>query len=121
MTTTRWVRYVVPVMVKIDCEADEITCLVALPGEAREDRDDGGHFCIYDENFVRRHADGQVETHALWVANPPDGRPLPGPPLVWPHMLDWEEGFDIDPDEDGLCDEDRYTEIHPYSAPRAAG
>jgi len=67
------------------------------------------------------HADGQVETHALWVANPPDGRPLPGPPLVWPHMLDWEEGFDIDPDEDGLCDEDRYTEIHPYSAPRAAG
>jgi len=29
--------------------------------------------------------------------------------------------IDIDPDEDGLCDEDRYTEIHPYSAPSVAG
>ncbi len=58
MATTRWVRYVVPVMVAVDCEADKITGLVALPEEAREDRDDSGHFCIYDENFVRRHADG---------------------------------------------------------------
>ena len=121
MATTRWVRYVVPVMVAVDCEADKITGLVALPEEAREDRDDSGHFCIYDENFVRRHADGQVETHALWVANPPDGRVLPGPPRIWPNMLAWEEGFDIDSDKDGLSDEDRYAEIHPHSAPRAAG
>jgi hypothetical protein len=61
MATTRWVRYVVPVMVEIDCDNDQIDRIVALPGEAREGRDDRGHFCIYDiynENFIRRHADG---------------------------------------------------------------
>lgn len=42
-TTTRWVRYVVPVMVGIDCDNDELTRVVVLPGEAREDRDDLGH------------------------------------------------------------------------------
>ncbi|MDP9843143.1 hypothetical protein [Streptosporangium lutulentum] len=65
MATTRWVRYVVPVVVEIDCDNDAI---------------DHGQFCIYDEKFVRRHADGQMETHALWVANPPNGRIPPGPP-----------------------------------------
>lgn len=120
-TTTRWVRYVVPVMVGIDCDNDELTRVVVLPGEAREDRDDLGHFCIYDENFVRRHADGQPETHALWVANPPDGRILPGPPQHWPPMREWEDGFDITPDTDDLCEEDRYTDIHPYHEPRRSG
>ncbi|MEV0088601.1 hypothetical protein [Saccharopolyspora sp. NPDC050642] len=36
-------------MVEIDCDD-----VVALTGEAREDRDDRGQFCIYAENFVRR-------------------------------------------------------------------
>jgi hypothetical protein len=47
MATTRWVRYVVPVTVEIDCDNDAIDRIVALPGEAREDRDDRGQFCIY--------------------------------------------------------------------------
>jgi hypothetical protein len=121
MATTRWVRYVVPVMVEIDCDNDTIKRIVALPGEAREDRDDRGQFCIYDENFVRRHADGQVETHALWVANPPNGRILPGPPQDWPDMLDWEDAFDDEPDIDEITEEDRYADIGPYDAPRRAG
>ena len=40
----------------------------------------------------------KVETHALWVANPPNGRILPGPPQDWPHLLDWEDTFDDEPD-----------------------
>ena len=63
---------------------------------------------MYDEAFVRRPADDQPETHALWVANPPDGRLLPGPPLHWPPMALWEEGFDV------TDDDARYHEIHPY-------
>ncbi|WP_427135092.1 hypothetical protein [Pseudarthrobacter sp. S9] len=43
-STKRWVRYTIPVMVEADCEKDEITRIVALPDEAREDRDDSGHF-----------------------------------------------------------------------------
>jgi hypothetical protein len=61
MTITRWVRYVVPVMVEIDCDNDSIDRVVALTGGARQDR-------------------RQMETHALWMANPPNGRLLPGPP-----------------------------------------
>ncbi|ATY17189.1 hypothetical protein CU254_42220 (plasmid) [Amycolatopsis sp. AA4] len=120
--TTRWVRYVVPVMVEIDCDNDAIDRIVALPGEAREDRDDRGQFCIYDENFIRRHADGPDEVHALWVANPPNGRILPGPPQDWPHLLDWEDGFDLDEyDADGYCEDDRYTDCDPYAPPRRPG
>jgi hypothetical protein len=38
--TRRWVRYVMPVMVEVDCDTDEITSMVTLPGEVRLDRDD---------------------------------------------------------------------------------
>ena len=38
--TRRWVRYVMPVMVEVDCDTDEITSVVTLPGEVRLDRDD---------------------------------------------------------------------------------
>jgi hypothetical protein len=120
MATTRWIRYVVPVMVEIDCDNDAVGRAVALTGEAREDRDDRGQFCIYDENFVRRHADGQVETHALWVANPPNGRILPGPPQDWPALFDWEDVFDDEPDADGVTEDDRYGETGPYDRPRRA-
>lgn len=48
-----------PVMVEVDCDDDEITRIVALPEEAREDRDDRGHFLVYDERFVRRPGDEQ--------------------------------------------------------------
>jgi hypothetical protein len=112
MATIRWGRYVVPVMVEIDCDNDAIGRVVALTGEAREDRDDRGQFCIYDETFVRRHADGQVETHALWVANPPNGRILRGPPQDWPALFDWEDVFD-EPDADGVTEDDRYGETGP--------
>ena len=36
----------------------------------REDRDDLGHFCVYDEKFIRRHDDDQPQTHAYCVAGP---------------------------------------------------
>jgi len=114
-TTTRWVRYVVPIMVEIDCDDDRIGRIVALPEEARPDRDDLGQFCVYDQNFVRHHADGPIETHAYWVANPPSGCGLPGPPQDWPDMMDWEEGFDVEPDDEGVAEEDRYAEIQPYA------
>jgi hypothetical protein len=32
---------------------------VALLEEIREDRDNLGHFCVYDEQFIRRHGDDQ--------------------------------------------------------------
>jgi hypothetical protein len=38
--TRRWVRYVMPVMVEVDCDTNEITSVVTLPGEVRLDRDD---------------------------------------------------------------------------------
>jgi hypothetical protein len=33
--TRRWVRYVMPVMVEVDCDSDEITRVVTLPEEIR--------------------------------------------------------------------------------------
>lgn len=45
MATRRWVRYVMPVMVEVDCDSDEATRVVTLPEEIQEDRgDDTGHF-----------------------------------------------------------------------------
>ena len=108
-STKRWIRYTIPVMVEVDCDNDNVTRIVALPDEAREDRDDSGHFLFYDEKFVRQPVDGQIEAHALWVANPPSG-PLPGPPTDWPEMFDWEFGFDYEDDNDEL-----YDEINPYA------
>jgi hypothetical protein len=61
----RWVRYVMPVMVDVDCGDDKVTRVVTLPEEVREDRDDMGHFLIYDEKFVRRNGDEQPQVHAF--------------------------------------------------------
>ena len=33
--TRRWVRYVMPVMVEVDCDTDEITSVVTLPCQPR--------------------------------------------------------------------------------------
>ncbi|MCX4821338.1 hypothetical protein OG883_15770 [Streptomyces sp. NBC_01142] len=63
----RWVRYVMPVMVEVDCDDDKVTGMVTLPEEVREVRDDMGHFLIYDEKFVRRDSDGQPQVHAFCV------------------------------------------------------
>lgn len=38
-----------PVMVEVDCDTDEITSVVTLPGEVRLGRDDTMDLCIYDE------------------------------------------------------------------------
>jgi hypothetical protein len=67
-STRRWVRYVMPVMVEVDC--DEVARVVTLPEEIREDRDDLGHFLAYDEQFIRRYDDEQPPTHAFNVARP---------------------------------------------------
>ncbi len=65
-TTRRWVQFVVPVMVEVDCDDDEVTRVVVLAEEVRPDRDDLGHFCIYVEGFARRHSDEQPQTQRLF-------------------------------------------------------
>ncbi len=107
----RWVRYVMPVMVEVDCDTDEITSVVTLPGEVRLDRDDTMDLCIYDEQFRRRPLDGQAQAHALSVSEPrwqyPD---LPmGRPVNWPDEAWHEDYFSRDGDEDA------YAEVHPYA------
>ncbi|MEV5749129.1 SDR family NAD(P)-dependent oxidoreductase [Actinoallomurus sp. NPDC052308] len=57
----RWVRYVMPVMVEVDPDTDQATRVVTLPEEIRDDRDDMGGFCVYDEKFVRRHPVGRAQ------------------------------------------------------------
>jgi hypothetical protein len=110
--TRRWVCYVMPVMVEVDCDSDEIARVVTLPEEIREDRDDRGHFCVYDEKFVRRHSDWQPEVHALCVTEPRwESRFRAGPPLNWPPSRGWEEGFDLTEADDA------YAEVNPYADP----
>lgn len=105
----RWVRYVVPVMVEVDVDDDKVTRVVTLPEEVREDRDDMGHFLIYDEQFVRRSGDDQPQVHAFCVGEPrwADDRFRVGGPTNWPER--WEEGFGRDESDD------RYEEISPYT------
>ncbi|MFC9280887.1 hypothetical protein [Streptomyces collinus] len=101
--TKRWVRYVVPVMVEVDCEDDKVTRVVSLPGEIREDRDDRGHFLVYDDKFVRRHDDESPQLEAVSAARPRWEYPqFPvGQPCNWPDMSEWDEDFDPDgPDEE---------------------
>ncbi|MGW7635696.1 hypothetical protein [Streptomyces decoyicus] len=110
----RWVRYVLPVMVEVDCDEDELTRVVTLPEEIREDRDDIGHFVIYDEKFVRRHSDEQPQMHAFCVAEPHwthDSLRV-GPPSNWPETIEWDEGFDLTETDDA------YAEVNPYADPR---
>ncbi len=42
--TKRWVRFVMPIMVEVDCDEDEIPRVVTLPEEIRHDRDDWVRF-----------------------------------------------------------------------------
>ncbi|MGP4030196.1 hypothetical protein [Actinomadura sp. 3N407] len=107
----RWVRYVMPVMAEVDDEADEITRVVTLPEEIREDRDDMGNFLIYDDRFVRETGDEPAPTHAFCVAEPRWEHPQfrVGGPVNWPKTGEWEEGFDMTEADD------RYAEINPYA------
>ena len=107
------VRYMMPVMVQVDCGSDEITRVVTLPEEIREDRDDMGHFCVYDEAFIRRHSDVQPEFHAWNVAEPRwESRFRVGPPANWPCTRQWEEGFDLTEADDA------YAETSSYDFPK---
>jgi hypothetical protein len=107
--TRRWVRYLMPVMVEVDCDVDRVRRVVTLPEEIRADRDDVGHFCVYDERFVRRPDDAQPQVHAFCVARPQWEHHLRvGPPANWSKTPQWEEGFDIAAD-------DTYAQIHPYA------
>lgn len=112
--TRRWVRYVMPVMVEVDCDADRVTRVVTLPEEIREDRDDRGHFLVYDERFIRRHDDDQPQTHAFCVAEPQwlYDHLRAGPPQNWPTPEEWGEGFDLAEADDA------YAKVHPYADPR---
>jgi hypothetical protein len=106
----RWVRYVMPVMVEVDCDDDKVTRVVTLPEEVREDRDDMGHFLIYDEKFVRRNGDEQPQVHAFCVGEPRWEHPQfrAGGPVNWLETSAWEEGLDLTEADD------RYAEINPY-------
>lgn len=106
----RWARFVMPVMVEVDCDEDEVLRAVTLPEELRADRDDGGDFLIYDENFVVRRDDEQPQTHAFCVAEAgwEHDRFRVGSPLNWPGSLAWEEGFDLTEADD------RYAGVNPY-------
>ena len=108
--TRRWVRYVMPVMVEVDCDTDEITSVVTLPGEVRLDRDDMMNLCIYDEAF-RRPTDEQLQAHALYVSEPewPYPNLRTGRPANWP-AENWHEDY-FPPD----ADDDVYAEAHPYA------
>lgn len=110
----RWVRFVMPVMVEVECDDDEVVRVVTLPAEIREDRDDRGHFLVFDECFVRRYGDEQPQTHASCVAEPRwrHERFGVGAPVNWLESLSWEEGFDVTEADD------RYGEIDPYGPPR---
>ncbi|MGW1553960.1 hypothetical protein [Streptomyces sp. NPDC002346] len=106
----RWVRYVMPVMVEVDCDDDKVTRVVTLAEEVREDRDDMGHFLLYDEKFVRRNSDDQPQLHAFCVGEPRWEHPqfrVDGP-VNWLKTEEWEEGFDLTEADD------RYGEINPY-------
>ena len=109
--TRRWVCYVMPVMVEVDCDTDEITSVVTLPGEVRLDRDDMMGICIYDEEFRRQPLDEQPQAHALYVSEPewqyPDLRS--GRPVNWPEE-NWHEDY-----FPGDADDDAYAEAHPYA------
>jgi hypothetical protein len=99
-----------PVMVEVDCDSDEIARVVTLPEEIREDRDDMGHFCVYDEKFVRRHSDAQPEVHALYVTEPRwESRFRAGPPPNWPPSRGC---FDLTEADDA------YAETNPYADPK---
>ena len=109
----RWVRYVMPVMVDVDGEADEVSRVVTLAEEIRPDRDHRGHALIYDESFVRRRGDAPPQIHASAVAEPRWKHPrfADGPPLNWPDPSAWEAGFDLTEADDP------YSEIDPYGEP----
>ena len=109
--TRRWVRYVMPVMVEVDCDTDEITSVVTLPGEVRLDRDDVMNLCIYDEAFRRRPTDEQLQAHALYVSEPEWQYPAlrSGRPANWPAGNWHEDYFPRD------ADDDAYAEAHPYA------
>jgi hypothetical protein len=107
----RWVRFVMPVMVEVDCEDDEIISVVRLPGEIRLDRDDMMRLCIYDEAFARQVTDEQMAAHALYIAEPEWAHPVirSGAPVNWPAAGDWHD--DYFPRE---ADDDAYSEVNPY-------
>jgi hypothetical protein len=107
--TRRWVRYVMPVMVEVDCDTDEITSVVTLPGEVRLDRDDMMDICIYDEKFRRQSLDEQPQAHALYVSEPEWQYPglRSGRPVNWPEENWHEDYFPRD------ADDDAYAEAHP--------
>ncbi len=109
--TRRWGRFVMPVMVEIGCEDDEITSVVTLPSEIRLDRDDAMELCIYDEAFHRQPADEQPQVHALYLAGPEweASRHRGGSPVNWPPAASWHDDY-----FPRHADDDAYAEVHPY-------
>lgn len=82
-----------PVMVEVDCDTDEITTVVTLPGEVRLDRDDTMDMCVYDEGFARQSTDEQPQMNALYVAGPQWQYPglHAGSPANGPAPGEWHE------------------------------
>ncbi|MFI6393214.1 hypothetical protein [Nonomuraea sp. NPDC050540] len=81
---------------------------------SEEIRDDLGHFCVYDEKFIRRRMDydpvDQPELQACNVAEPRwNERFRVGGPDNWPDTGQLEEGFDLTEGDDA------YAEVNPYA------
>jgi hypothetical protein len=67
-----------------------------------------------NEKFIRRHDGDQPQTHAHCVARPrcEYDHLRAGPPVNWPKISEWEEGFDL------TQADDEYAEARPYADPR---
>lgn len=65
----RWVRYVMPVMVDVDCDDDKVTRVVTLTEEVREDRDDMGRFLISTRSSSTGTATSSPKrTRSVWAS-----------------------------------------------------
>ncbi len=112
--TKRWVRFVTPVMVEVDCEENEVLRVVTLPAEIRMDRHDGATSSSTTSGSSAGTATASPRPHPSWVAEPQGEyeRYRASPPVNWPEPPAREEGFD--PTEA----DDRYAYANPYGEPR---
>lgn len=112
---TALVRFVMPITVAVDDDANEITRVVTLPEEMRGLGDDGGHFLIYNERFVRRSGDGEPQTHASCVTEPPGEYGLPPRRVAGQRVADLVLGGRVRFHRG----DEAYGEIHRYGEPRS--
>ena len=84
-----------PVMVEVDCDDGTVIWVSCCRRRSATTATSGGHFCVYDEKFIRRHDGDQPQTHAHCVARPrcEYGHLRAGPLVNWPKSSEWEEAL----------------------------